>query len=82
MYSGGSRRRDDNNMRTRADHRVLVLNWVKRRSRKDILPPIFENVAICMACGKEKHVNTCGFCEDCWIQFSHLRDINFGRKRK
>lgn len=37
------------------------------------LPPIFENVAICMACGKERYVNTCGFCENCWITFSHLR---------
>ena len=37
-----------------------------------ILPPIFDNVAICMACGKEKHVNVCGFCEDCWITYSHL----------
>lgn len=43
-----------------------------------ILPPIFANVAICMACGKEEHVNTCGFCEECWVQFSHLRGRNAG----
>ena len=46
--------------------------------RKIIPPPIFENVAICMACGKEKHVNTCGFCEDCWVQLSHLRSKSMG----
>ena len=44
---------------------------VERLLRKDA--PVFENVAICMACGKEKHVNASGFCEECWVQFSHLR---------
>lgn len=34
---------------------------------------IFENTAKCLACGKEKFVNTSGFCEKCWITFSHLR---------
>jgi hypothetical protein len=43
------------------------------KRRRVILPPIFENVAICMACGKERHVNASGFCEKCWVQFSHLR---------
>ena len=49
----------------------VVLNYIKRK--KVSFSPIFENVAICMACGKEKFVNTCGFCEECWVQFSHLR---------
>ena len=31
----------------------------------------YENTAICWACGKEKHVNVMGFCEDCWI--AHVR---------
>ena len=35
--------------------------------------PVFENTAYCIACGKEKFVNTCGFCEKCWITHSHLR---------
>ena len=49
----------------------VVLNYIKRRGAN--LPPIFENVAVCIACGKEKYVNTCGLCENCWVQFSHLR---------
>jgi hypothetical protein len=40
---------------------------------RPVLPPIFDNVAICMACGKEKYVNTCGFCEDCWVTYAHVR---------
>jgi hypothetical protein len=51
-------------------HRV-VLNYIKRKGTT--LPPVFENVAICIACGKEKHVNACGFCESCWITHTHLR---------
>jgi len=43
------------------------------KNRVEVLPPIFENIGICMACGKERHVNTCGFCEECWITYSHLR---------
>lgn len=35
------------------------------------LPPIFANMGICWACGKERHVNSCGFCEECWITFAH-----------
>ena len=46
---------------------------------RDPLPPIFENVAVCWACGKTKHVNVCGFCERCWITHSHLRNT-FRRK--
>ena len=49
----------------------VVLNYIKRKGV--FLPPVFENVAICMACGKEVHVNACGFCEKCWMDFSHLR---------
>jgi hypothetical protein len=49
----------------------VVLNYIKRRGSN--LPPIFENIGICMACGKEKHVNASGFCESCWVSFSHLR---------
>ena len=56
----------------------VVLNYIKRRRAN--LPPIFENVAICIACGKEKHVNVSGFCEDCWVQFSHLRKRVFHKK--
>ena len=59
--------------------RKVVLNYIKRKGRD--LPPIFENVAICIGCGNEEHVNTCGFCEDCWIQFSHLRGEQNGKKR-
>lgn len=33
--------------------------------------PIFANVGICWACGKTEHVNTCGFCEKCWVTFAH-----------
>ena len=57
------------------DRRNLVLNWVKRKGNEDPLKdvPVFENVALCQACGKQRHVNTCGFCESCWVQFSHLR---------
>lgn len=40
---------------------------------KDPLPPIFENGGVCLACGKEKHVNAFAFCEECWQTFSHLR---------
>ena len=40
---------------------------------KDPLPPIFVYMGICLACGKEKHVNAFTFCEDCWITYSHLR---------
>ena len=61
-----------------------VLRLVERQTHKSYgdreggkiritLPPIFENVAVCMACGKERHVNTCGFCEECWVTYSHLR---------
>ena len=53
--------------------RILVTNWVKRKGNEDPLPPEFVNTAICIACGKEKHVNTSGFCQLCWVQFSHLR---------
>ena len=49
----------------------VVLNYIKRKGAN--LPPIFENVAICMTCGKEKHVNASGFCEDCWVTYAHLR---------
>jgi hypothetical protein len=69
-------RRSKRNMNGKPD----VLKLVEKQTgksygerRKIILPPIFENVAICMGCGKEKHVNASGFCEDCWVQFSHLR---------
>ena len=58
------------------DRRNLVLNWAKRKGVEDPLPPEFVNTAICMACGNERHINSCGFCEKCWVQFSHLR----GRK--
>ena len=58
----------------KVDHRILVTNWLKRRGvEEDPLPPIFENTAFCLACGKEKFVNTSGFCEKCWVTFSHLR---------
>ena len=45
------------------------------RARKDPLSdiPEFANTAKCIACGKEKFVNTCGFCSKCWITFAHLR---------
>jgi hypothetical protein len=49
----------------------VVLNYIKRKGV--FLPSIFENVAICIACGKEKYVNASGFCEDCWITYAHLR---------
>jgi len=52
---------------------TLHIKEEKMTNGKEILPPIFENVGICMACGKEKHVNMCGYCEQCWITFSHLR---------
>ena len=35
--------------------------------------PVFENMALCQACGKERHVNSSGFCESCWETFAHLR---------
>ena len=39
------------------------------------IPPLdFPNVAICHACGKEAHINTCGFCEKCWVTFAYLRE--------
>ena len=47
--------------------------WELKGGEAKIFPPVFSNTAICMACGKEKHVNTSGYCEDCWIQFSHLK---------
>ena len=34
---------------------------------------VFENMGICHACGKTAHINTFGFCEDCWVGFAHLR---------
>ena len=37
---------------------------------------------ICWACGRNTEVNSCGICKDCWIQFSYLRDIDFGRNKK
>jgi len=43
------------------------------KRENDPLPPIFESVGICMACGKERHVNTCGFCEECWVTYAHVR---------
>jgi len=51
-------------------------------NENDPLPSIFENVGICMACGKERHVNTCGFCEECWLTFSHLRKSKPEREEK
>lgn len=47
-------------------HRIIVEPY--------IVPPSFANVAICWACGKERHVNTCGFCEECWVSFYHGRN--------
>ena len=58
------------------DNHVLVTNWIKRRGVvEDPLSdtPTFPNTAKCLSCGKEKFVNTSGFCEKCWIAFSHLR---------
>ena len=49
-------------------------------TNEDPLSPIFENAGICMACGKEKHVNASGYCESCWVQFSHLRKKGEGRE--
>ena len=51
----------------------LVLNYLKRRGMREEEEPAFPNTAICIGCGKEKHVNPFGFCESCWIRFSHLR---------
>ena len=31
----------------------------------------------CHACGEETHINTCGFCMDCWAGYAHLR-VNKG----
>lgn len=56
---------------------------VLKNKGRVILPPIFENVAICMGCGKEKHVNIYGMCESCWVTHVHLRGgkpRNIGRK--
>ena len=53
------------------NHKKVVLNYIKRKGV--FLPPVFENVAICTACGKEKHVNASGFCESCWVTYAHLR---------
>jgi len=50
--------------------------------QEDPLPLIFSNVAICMSCGKERHVNASGFCEECWITYSHLRKPNLLRVRR
>jgi hypothetical protein len=77
-------KKDTYKMRGKIDNiteKRVVLNYIKRRGAT--LPPVFENVAICMACGKEKHVNASGFCEGCWETFSHLRGgkpRNEGRK--
>jgi hypothetical protein len=57
--------------REKIDSKRVILNYIKRKGAT--LPPEFPNTGICMACGKEKHVNTCGFCALCWVQFSHLR---------
>ena len=38
------------------------------------LPPIFDYMGVCWSCGKTKHVNAFGFCEKCWITYSHLRE--------
>ena len=27
----------------------------------------------CHACGEETCINTCGFCEACWLKYAHLR---------
>ena len=56
----------------------LVLNYLKRRGvreeeEEEEEESAFPNTAICIGCGKEKHVNPFGFCEGCWIRFSHLR---------
>ena len=52
------------------DRRRVILNYIIRKEK--VLPPVFENVAICIACGKEKHVNAYGFCEKCWITHAHI----------
>lgn len=54
-------------------HRV-ALNYAIRKGKIDPVPGIFANTAICMACGKENYVNTFGFCEKCWVRYSHLRE--------
>jgi len=53
----------------------------KTHKSKPIFSPIFDNAAICMACGKDRYVNTCGFCEQCWVTFSHLRKGETGEER-
>ena len=35
--------------------------------------PTFIYVGVCMGCGKERHLNTFRFCEECWITHSHIR---------
>jgi len=52
------------------------------KRENDPLPPIFENIAICMACGREKHVNTCGFCEECWVTYAHFRKPQLERREE
>ena len=54
----------------------LVLNYLMRRGMREEEEEeesTFPNTAICIGCGKEKHVNPFGFCCGCWIRFSHLR---------
>ena len=55
--------------------RVDVLRDEIEEEKKNPLSntPTFPNTAKCLACGKGKFVNTSGFCEKCWITFSHLR---------
>ena len=57
--------------RKQIDPKRVVLNYIKRKGAT--LPPVFENTGICMACGKEKHVNVFGMCESCWVTHAHLR---------
>lgn len=47
----------------------IYMNMLRRDKEENEFP----NTAICHACGRERHVNTCGFCEKCWITFSFLR---------
>ena len=57
--------------REHIDSERVVLNYIKRKGTS--LPPVFANTARCQACGKITYVNSFGFCEKCWMRFSHLR---------
>lgn len=49
---------------------------------KPILAPIFENVGVCWACGKTRHVNAFGFCEECWITHWHACEIEADSQKR